>query len=101
MKMLFNITFPTAAFNDSVRDGSAGSKLGRIMDATKPEVIYFTDHDGQRGAVAIVEVPNASSIPSLCEPWFLAFDAKVKVHIAMTPEDLQKSGLDSIGTTWG
>jgi hypothetical protein len=98
--MLFYITLPNAPFNAAVKDGTVGAKLGRILEAIKPEAIYFTDHDGQRGAVAIIEVADVSKIPALCEPWFLTFDAKVETRIAMTPEDLKNSGLDSIGRSW-
>jgi hypothetical protein len=98
--MLFNITFPNGPFNAAVKDGTAGAKLDRILKAIQPEAIYFTDHDGERGAVAIVEVPEASKIPALCEPWFLTFEAKVEARIAMTPDDLKKSGLDSMGKKW-
>ena len=100
MRMLLYITLPNAPFNAAVKDGTAGAKLGRIMEATKPEAIYFTDHDGLRGAVAVVEVSDVSKIPALCEPWFLTFEAKVETRIAMTPDDLKKSGLDSIGKSW-
>jgi hypothetical protein len=31
---------------------------------------------------------------SVAEPWFLAFNASVEYHPAMTPEDLQKAGPD-------
>jgi hypothetical protein len=101
MKMLFNITLPNAPFNAAVKDGTAGEKLDRILKALKPEAIYFTDHDGLRGAVAVLEVADASKIPALCEPWFLTFDARVETRIAMTPEDLKKSGLDSMNESWG
>ena len=101
MKMLFYITVPNASFNAAVKDGTAGAKLDSILKATKPEAIYFTEHDGQRGAVAIMEVSKMSNIPALCEPWFLTFDAKVEPRIAMTPDDLKKSGLDSMGKRWG
>ena len=100
MKMLFNVTLPNEPFNAAVRDGTAGAKLGRILDAIKPEAIYFTEHGGLRGAVAIIEVPDASKIPALSEPWFLTFDALVEVRIVMTPDELKKSGLDSIGGNW-
>ena len=101
MRMLFNITIPNAPFNAAVKDGTAGAKLDRILKAIKPEAIYFTAHDGLRGAVAAIEVSDASKIPSLCEPWFLTFEAKVETRIAMTPDDLKKSGLDSMGKKWG
>ncbi len=98
--MLFNITIPNASFNAAVKDGTVGPKLERILKATKPKQIYFTEQDGLRGAVALMEVPDASKIPALSEPWFLAFDAKVEVRIAMTPEDLKKSTLHSMGKKW-
>src|ERR1700740_2468182 len=101
MRMLLNITFPHEPFNTFVRDGSAGQKLGRIIDEVKPEAIYFTEKDGGRGAVMIVEMSDPSMIPALAEPWFLTFDAQVEFRVAMTPADLQKAGLDEIGKKWG
>jgi len=101
MRMLINVRIPHAEFNAAVRDGSAGSKLERILEATKPEAIYFTEHNGQRGAVAVVNVPDASKVPALAEPWFLTFQADVEFRLAMTPADLKKSGLDKLGEKWG
>ena len=93
---------PTASFNAAVKDvGRWAHKLDGILKAVKPKAIYFTDHDGQRGAVAVIEVTDVSKIPALCEPWFLTFEAKVETRIAMSPEDLKKSGLDSLGKIWG
>jgi hypothetical protein len=48
----------------------------------------------------VVNVPDASKVPALAEPWFLTFEADVKLHNAMTPEDLKHSGIDAMGTTW-
>lgn len=67
----------------------------------KPEAVYFSERDGYRGAVLIVDVPEPSRIPVLAEPFFLAFDATVKFRVAMTAEDLAKSGLDAIGKRYG
>ncbi len=39
-----------------------------------------------------VEAGNASQIPALAEPWFLAANAKVEFLPAMRPEDLAKAG---------
>jgi hypothetical protein len=98
--MLFDITIPHEPFNSLVRQGTAGKKLGDILDALKPEAVYFTEQDGKRGAIVVMDVANASRIPSLCEPWFLTFNADVKCRIMMTPDDLKKSGLDSLGKKW-
>lgn len=78
-----------------------GSKIQRILEATKPEAVYFTEHNGQHGAVVIVNLPDASKIPALSEPWFLTFQADVELRIAMTPADPEKGGLDKLGEKWG
>jgi hypothetical protein len=100
MKILVNVKFPHAQFNAAVKDGSAGSKLNRILEATKPEAVYFTEQAGRRGAILIVDLPNASKIPALSEPWFLTFEADVEFRIVMSPEDLKKAGLDDLGKKW-
>jgi hypothetical protein len=101
MRILMNVKFPHGPFNKAVRDGSAGEKMKRILDAAKPESVYFTDQDGRRSAVVVVNLPDASKIPALAEPWFLTFEAEVEFRIVMTPADLQKAGLEAIGKKWG
>ena len=101
MRMLMNIRIPHEPFNTTVRQGTSGTILKRILEEAKPEMVYFTEQDGRRGCVMAVNVNNASDIPALAEPWFLNFKADCEFRIAMTPEDLEKSGLDSIGEKWG
>jgi hypothetical protein len=100
MRVLVNVRIPHQQFNAAVKDGTVGSKLKRILDALKPEAAYFTEHNGQRGAVLVVDLPDASGIPGLAEPWFLTFQADVEFRIAMTPVDLEKAGLDKLGKEW-
>jgi len=100
MRMIVHITIPHDAFNARVKDGSAGSLMGKIMEKIKPEHIWFSEKDGQRGAVMIVDVGDMSQIPSIAEPWFLSFEADCEFRIAMTPEDLQKAGLEELGKEW-
>ena len=100
MKILLTAKIPHQKFNAAVKDGSAGAKLNKILEAIKPEAVYFTDQDGCRSAVLIVDLPDASKIPALAEPWFLTFEADVQIRVVMTPEDLKKSGLDEIGKKW-
>src|SRR5271169_4476903 len=100
MRILLNIHIPHEPFNAAVRDGTAGQKLGRIVDEIKPEAVYFTEQHGQRGAVMIVEMSDPSKIPTLAEPWFLTFNANVEFRVVMTPDDLKKAGLDEIGKKW-
>jgi hypothetical protein len=100
MRMLLNITICPEEFNKAVRDGSVGQKVRRILEDTKPEAVYFTEQAGKRSAIMIVEVADPSRVPSLSEPWFLTFKADVAFHIVMTPEDLQKAGLEELGRKW-
>ena len=101
MKVLLKITLPHHRFNAAVKDGSAGPKLDQILEALKPEAVYFTEHNGCRGAMVVVEMTDASQIPALAEPWFLTFEADVEFRIAMTPAELKKAGLAEIAKRWG
>jgi hypothetical protein len=35
---------------------------------------------------------DASQIPAILEPWFLAFNASIEIHPVMVPEDLNRAG---------
>lgn len=100
MRMLMNITIPHEAFNEAVRDGSAGEKANRILEEIKPEAAYFTEQHGHRGCIMIVDVEDPSRVPALAEPWFLLFNADVEFRIVMSPEDLGRAGLDELGKKW-
>ena len=100
MRMLLKVKFPHEEFNQAVRDGSIGNKIRRILEDIKPEAVYFTEHNGQREAILIIDVADPSKVPTFAEPWFLTFNADVEFHIVMTPNDLQKSGLEELGKKW-
>jgi|SRR5450631_2390874 hypothetical protein len=100
MRMLMYLQFPLEPFNTAVRDGSAGQKIQRILEAIHPEAAYFTDQNGHRGATLVVNVKDPSDVPTLAEPWFLTFNAHVEFRIAMTPEDLARANLDALGKKW-
>jgi hypothetical protein len=100
MRMLVIATTCNQTFNALIKDGTAGAKLNKVVEACKPESIHFTEIEGQRTAVMIIDLADASKIPSIAEPWFLTFNAKVKFHPVMTPQDLQKAGLDALGKQW-
>jgi hypothetical protein len=100
MRVLINVRIPHQQFNAAVKDGTAGAKLNRILEATKPEAVYFTEQAGQRGAVIVVDLSDPSKIPALAEPWFLTFQADVEFRVAMTPDDLKRAGLEELGKKW-
>jgi hypothetical protein len=100
MRMLMIVRLPNDTFNAAIRDGTAGSKTNAILDEVKPEAVYFTETNGQRTVVMIVELQKASGIPALGEPWFLTFNATVEFHAVMSPQELQEAGLDKLGKKW-
>jgi hypothetical protein len=101
MRMLMNVTLPHEPFNAAIRNGSAGGTLKKILADVKPEAVYFSEHNGQRAAVLIVDVADPSKVPALAEPWFLSFSASVEFRIVMSAEDLGRANLDAIGRKWG
>jgi len=100
MRMLMHVRFPLEPFNSAVRNGTAGEKIQRILESIKPEAVYFTEQNGHRGGTLVVNVKDYSEVPALAEPFFLTFNAEVEFRIAMTPEDLARSGLDALGKKW-
>jgi hypothetical protein len=101
MRMLVDIELPIEPFNTMVREGTVGTKLQEILAEIQPEAIYFTNRDGTRGATMIVDVPQASDIPKIAEPFFLVFNAEVEFDVVMLPEELAAAGLDALGSRWG
>ncbi len=100
MRMLLHVRIPHTEFNAAVRDGSVGSKMKKILEQTKAEAVYFTEYEGRRGAIMIINIDDPSEVPKFAEPWFLSFNADVQFHIAMTPEELERSGLEKLGKKW-
>jgi hypothetical protein len=101
MRLVMIVTLPHEPFNAAVRDGSVSEKMGRIVDGLKPEALYFGERHGKRTAFVVVDIADASQIPSIAEPWFLTFGAEVELHPVMVPEDLMKAGLEGLGKIWG
>jgi hypothetical protein len=100
MRFVVHASFPPGKFDQAIADGSVGAKMGRILEEAKPEAVYFTTMDGKRTAVMVVNMNDAADMPKLAEPWFMLFDAALQFAPAMTPADLQKADLPSIGKKW-
>ena len=98
--MLLHVKIPHEPFNTAVKDGTAGKKIRRVLEELKPEAVYFTEYQGRRGAIMIVNVDDPSKVPAFSEPWFLLFNADCEFHIVMLPEDLARAGLDELGRKW-
>jgi hypothetical protein len=101
MRMLLNVTIPHEPFNTLVREKKAGQILGRILQELTPEAVYFTEENGTRGVLLVINVMDPSRVPSFSEPFFLNFNADCRFRIVMSPEELGRAGLDELGKKWG
>ena len=90
MRFLVKVSFPVEAGNAAAKKD--GFKIIQtILKKQKPEAAYFIADGGRRTGILIVDMKDASEIPGLAEPWFLALNASVEATPAMIPEDLEKA----------
>jgi hypothetical protein len=91
MRFLVQVSIPIEKGNEAATNGTMGKLFGQILEDIKPEAAYFTAHNGKRGGIFVVNVNDASEMPRIAEPFFLAFNATVTFEPAMLPEDLMKA----------
>jgi hypothetical protein len=77
--------------NATISDGSLSKTIESILADLKPEAAYFAGDNGKRTGFIFFDLKDASQIPAVAEPWFLAFDAHVELLPAMNLEDLKKA----------
>ncbi len=94
MRFLLKVSIPTEAGNKMIADPKFGKTMQQILKEIKAEAAYFAAEDGKRGAYIVVNMDDASKIPSIAEPFFLYMNATVEFIPVMTPEDLAKAGPD-------
>jgi hypothetical protein len=92
MRFLLRVNIPVESGNAAAKAGKLGATIQSILADLKPEAVYFTDNNGQRAGFIFLDMKDASEIPAIAEPWFLAFNASIEIHPVMVPEDLAKAG---------
>jgi hypothetical protein len=91
MRCLLKVSIPVETGNAAMADGSLNKTIESILTEFKPEAAYFAEDDGKRTGFIFLDVKEPSQIPAIAEPWFLAFNAQVEFHPAMTVDDLKKA----------
>jgi hypothetical protein len=92
MRVLLKVNIPVESGNAAAKAGKLGATIQSILAELKPEAAYFTDDGGRRAGFIVLDLQDASQIPAVAEPWFLAFNASVEIHPVMVPDDLAKAG---------
>jgi hypothetical protein len=89
MRMLLRVSIPVEAGNAAAKAGTLASTCERILADLKPEAAYFyADDEGNRCGSIVFDMKDSSQIPSVAEPWFHAFNAKISFRPVMNPQDL-------------
>ena len=91
MRFLLKVNIPAEAGNAAAKAGKLGKTIQAILADLKPEAAYFAAESGQRTGFIFLEMLDASQIPAIAEPWFLAFNASIEFHPVMVPADLAKA----------
>jgi len=92
MRFMMKVGIPVESGNAAAKSGKLGATIQSIVAEQKPEAAYFTDDGGRRTGFFFLEMTDASQIPALAEPWFLAFNASIEIHPVMIAQDLAKAG---------
>jgi hypothetical protein len=92
MRFLIHAKIPTEAGNLMLQDPNLLSKLQTYIKKVNAEATYFFEEEGDRIAVFIVDIAQASEIPVLIEPLFSGMGARVELHPVMSFDDL-KNGI--------
>ena len=92
MRFLVKVNMPVEAGNRLAQGRKLGTTIPSILADLQPETAYFTDNNGQRSGFLFLDMQDASQIPAIVEPWFLAFNASIEIHPVMVPGDLAKAG---------
>ena len=91
MRFLVKATIPVEAGNALVRDPNFSKRMESLMGDIKPEAAYFAVEGGQRAMYLIVQMAEASQLPSLAEPLWLSLEATVEFIPLMNQADMAKA----------
>jgi hypothetical protein len=91
MRVMLTFTVQPEKGDDLIKDGSIGETIQSILEDINPEAVYFTTVEGTRRGIIVINVDEASQIPSMTEPLFLALGATMQMQPVMTPEDLDRA----------
>ncbi|MDQ4015896.1 MAG: hypothetical protein M3136_09075 [Thermoproteota archaeon] len=89
MRFIIRTIFPTKLGNKAVKDPNFIKNIQGFIESNKAEAAYFTELNGDRAGIFIIDMPSTDMIPAIAEPFF-QMGAKVEFHPVMNLEELKK-----------
>ena len=96
LRFIVRATIPVEDGNKMVKDQNFLKTLEAYINKTKAEASYFYESRGFRTFTFIIDMKGADEIPSIAEPLFQRYNARVEFHPVMVLADLKKA-IKSIG----
>ena len=81
---------PVEAGNAAMKDGRLAKFIGSQMESLKPEAAYFYPDGGQRTAIFVFDLKDASEVAKIAEAFFSELNASVEFAPVMNIDDLKK-----------
>jgi hypothetical protein len=91
MRVLVRAMIPTSAGNKMVKDPNFLKNLEDYIRRFNCEASYFTEVNGNRTMVLVLDLASPDMIPAIAEPLFQGYEASVEIHPAMNLDDLKKA----------
>jgi len=91
MRFLIRMHFPVDLGNELVSDPNFPKKLEGVLNAIKPEAVYFAPTEGERGVYMVVNIASADMIAGISEPLWQMFKCKLELIPVMVLDDLKKA----------
>jgi hypothetical protein len=90
MRFMLTVRIPPEEGNAAMKDGRFMPVFQSILEDLQPEAAYLAEIEGARGGYFVVNMDDASQIPSIFEPLFLGLGATVQIHPVFTPDDMPR-----------
>ncbi|MEV6110239.1 DUF3303 family protein [Streptomyces sp. NPDC051940] len=90
MRVMLRAHLDTQLSNEAIKNGTLPKVMEETMARLQPEAAYFGPSEGGRCCTLIFDMQDSSQMPSIAEPFFEQFGARIELHPVMNADDLRK-----------
>jgi hypothetical protein len=81
MRVIVRAIVPTVSGNKTVLDPNFLNKIENYIKKFNCEASYFTEVNGNRTFIFVLDLPNSDMIHEIAEPLFQGFEANIEIHL--------------------